>query len=47
MSWLSCSALGTLAASSRKLMKLGAYADRILQLEDTAKEISQGAPPWS
>lgn len=36
-------ALGTLAASSRKLMKLGAYADRILQLENTAKEISAGA----
>ncbi|EIE25187.1 hypothetical protein COCSUDRAFT_65142 [Coccomyxa subellipsoidea C-169] len=35
-------ALGTLAASSRKLMKLGAYADRILELENTAKEISAG-----
>lgn len=37
-------ALGTLAASSRKLMKLGAYADRILELEGTAKEISAGVP---
>jgi hypothetical protein len=36
-------ALGTLASSSRKLMKLGAYADRILKLEDIAKEISAGA----
>ncbi|CAL8461843.1 g1374 [Coccomyxa elongata] len=35
-------ALGTLAASSRKLMKLGAYADRILELEHTATEISAG-----
>ena len=38
-------ALGSLAASSRKLMKLGANADRIVQLEDIAAEISAGAVP--
>lgn len=36
-------ACGTLASSSRKLMRLGAHAERILELEDTAKEISSGA----
>ena len=35
-------ALGSLASSSRKLMRLGAHAERILELEDTAKEISAG-----
>jgi hypothetical protein len=35
-------ALGSLAASSRKLMKLGANADRIAQLEDIAAEIAAG-----
>lgn len=35
-------ALGTLASSSRRLMKLGAYADRIAGLEDVAAEISAG-----
>ena len=37
------SALGSLAASSRKLMKTGAYALRIRQLEDIAAEIAAGA----
>ena len=37
------SALGLLADSSRKLMKLGAFAERICHLEDTAREIAQGA----
>ena len=37
-------ACGTLASSSRKLMRLGAHAERILELEDTAQEISSGAP---
>ena len=37
-------ALGSLASSSRKLMRLGAHAERILELEDTAKEISAGMP---
>ena len=36
-------ALGVLADSSRKLMKLSAYAERIVQLEDIAKEISSGS----
>ncbi|KAK9846568.1 hypothetical protein WJX81_006713 [Elliptochloris bilobata] len=36
------SALGSLAASSRKLMKTGAYALRIRQLEDVAAEIAAG-----
>ncbi|KAK9820297.1 hypothetical protein WJX72_008694 [[Myrmecia] bisecta] len=36
-------ALGTLGASSRRLMKLGAYADRIVELEDTVKEVSRGS----
>ena len=36
-------ACGTLASSSRKLMRLGAHAERILELEDTAKQISAGA----
>ena len=35
-------ACGTLASSSRKLMRLGAHAERILELEDTAKEINSG-----
>ena len=39
------SALGSLAASSRKLMKTGAYALRIRQLEDIAAEIAAGASP--
>lgn len=38
------SALGSLAASSRKLMKTGAYALRISQLQDVAAEIAAGAP---
>lgn len=38
------SACGSLAASSRKMMKLTAYADRLQQLENVAKEISSGAP---
>lgn len=33
------SSLGVLAASSRKMMKLTAYAERICQLETVAKEI--------
>ncbi len=37
-------ALGSLASSSRKLMRLGAHAERILELEDTAKEINAGRP---
>ena len=36
-------ALGLLAASSRKLAKLTAYADRIQQLERIAREISSGS----
>lgn len=36
------SACGSLAASSRKLMKLTAYAERLQQLELVAKEISSG-----
>lgn len=36
------SALGTLASSSRKLMKLGAYADRITSLQDVARHVSHG-----
>ncbi len=36
-------ALGALAASSRKLMKTGAYALRIAQLQDVAAEIAAGA----
>jgi hypothetical protein len=40
-------ALGALAASSRKLMKTGAYALRIAQLQDVAAEIAAGAAgPW-
>ncbi|CAL5222677.1 g5077 [Coccomyxa viridis] len=35
-------ACGTLASSSRKLMRLGAHAERILELEDTAREINSG-----
>lgn len=35
-------ALGSLASSSRKLMRLGAHAERILELENTAKEINAG-----
>lgn len=41
------SALGSLAASSRKLMKTGAYALRIRQLEDIAAEIAAGASSLS
>lgn len=37
------SACGTLAASSRKMMKLTAYSERIQQLESVAREISSGA----
>jgi hypothetical protein len=37
-------ALGTLAESSRRIMKLGAFSDRIAELEDVAKEISSGQP---
>ena len=37
------SACGSLAASSRKMMKLTAYAERLQQLEDVAREISTGA----
>ena len=36
------SALGSLAASSRKLMKTGAYALRIRQLEEVAAEVAAG-----
>lgn len=34
--------LGTLAESSRRIMKLGAFSDRIAELEDVAKEILSG-----
>ena len=37
-------ALGSLASSSRKLMRLSAHAERILELEDTAEEINAGRP---
>lgn len=37
------SACGSLASSSRKFMKLTAYAERLQQLEDVAREISSGA----
>lgn len=37
------SACGSLAASSRKMMKLTAYAERLQQLEFVAKEISSGS----
>ena len=36
-------ALGTLASSSRKFLKLGAYADRITEMHAAMKDISQGA----
>ena len=39
------SSLGSLASSSRKLMKLGAYADRIVGLQDVVKDVSHGTPP--
>lgn len=39
------SALGSLASSSRKLMKLGAYADRIVSLHEVARHVSDGAQP--
>lgn len=35
-------ALGTLGASSRKFLKLGAYADRIAEMQSTMAEISGG-----
>lgn len=35
-------ALGTLAASSRKFLKLGAYSDRIAEMHAAMKDISQG-----
>lgn len=35
--------LGVLAASSRKLMKLTAYADRLQQLEKVIKDIQAGS----
>lgn len=35
-------AMGTLGSSSRKLMKLGAYADRIREMERVMKEIKAG-----
>lgn len=35
-------ALGTLASSVRKLMKLGAFADRIDELENSARILSTG-----
>ena len=35
-------ALGTLASSVRKLMKLGAFADRIDELENSARVLSTG-----
>lgn len=35
-------ALGTLGASSRKFLRLGAYADRIQEMQNTMKMISQG-----
>ena len=35
-------ALGTLGVSSRKLMKLSAYSDRITELEATIKDVGSG-----
>ena len=35
-------ALGTLGVSSRKLMKLSAYSDRISELEATVKDVGSG-----
>ncbi len=35
-------ALGTLASSVRKLMKLGAFADRISELENSARALATG-----
>ena len=35
-------ALGTLGVSSRKLMKLSAYSDRISELEATIKNVGSG-----
>ena len=40
------SALGSLASSSRKLMKLGAYAERIVSLQDVARHVCQGRPSF-
>ena len=37
------SACGSLAASSRKMMKLTAYAERLQQLEHVARDISSGS----
>jgi ABC-type uncharacterized transport system fused permease/ATPase subunit len=35
-------ALGTLGASSRKIMKLGAYADRVAETRKVVQDIRQG-----